>query len=97
MSEFDNVVALCKGSVILTVNGHRDVFEERERYLLRDGSLSRAEVARLMAASDLYELRFHPRTPVGFYKVFGVSVDDVVSQAVGLLATLDRKNNANRD
>lgn len=81
-----DVVARCKGSVTVEVNPQRDVYETRERYLAAaDHDMGPEEVAQVMRGADLYALRFYPATPVGFYDVYGVTLEDVVLKALAIL------------
>ena len=36
---------------------------------------------RFKAGADVYELQFYPHTPVGFYRVWGTTLAEVLTQA----------------
>jgi len=79
---FDELVASCKASVSLDVNGHRDCYESLGRYITnRDPDIDEELLQRLIAADCMYRLQFYPDTPVGFYVVYGTSLTDVLEQA----------------
>jgi hypothetical protein len=78
----------CKGSVTLEINPHRNCYESIDEYLEPfDLSISELEDLRhrLAGASQLYRLSFYLQTPVGFYYVFGASLQDVLEQAHEIL------------
>lgn len=82
LKTFDDLVTRCKGSVAIEANPHRDCYDTIEQYLrLRDETPSPEELARLLAAPDLYELQFYPETPVGFVYMLGTSSEELVSRA----------------
>ena len=85
---FDELVKRCKASVTLTVNGHRDMYETVDCYLWGEGSVPDSEMMeKFKAGADVYELHFYPETPVGSYRVFGTSLEDVLSQAESVWRT----------
>lgn len=79
----EELVARCKASVTLTVNGHRDVYATVEEYIGDDAILDvpPETMGRFKAGGDMYELHFYPNTPVGFYRVWGSTLDEVMTQA----------------
>lgn len=82
---FDELVARCKCGVHLSVNGHRDVYDTVEEYLRRsreeDLGIDPADLARMIEANTIYELQFYPDTPIGFYTVYGLSLEEVLTKA----------------
>lgn len=92
MAHLADVVARCKGEVIVSVNPERSSYQTREEYLRERGVAGNVEVWAILDAPDLYELQFYPDSPVGFLVVFGLSLDDVVAKALAVFGDADRPN-----
>lgn len=82
---FDEIVKRCKASVTLTVNDHRTEYINVQQYLERDEDVTPEDLRRMIEAGTIYELQFYPDTPVGFYRVYGISFDEVVQKAGDIL------------
>lgn len=78
---FEELVARCKASVTLTVNGHRDMYETPEEFIRDASDVAPETLERFKAGADVYELQFYPHTPVGFYRVWGTTLAEVLTQA----------------
>lgn len=85
MMDFEALVARCKASVEMTVNGHRAVYETAEEYIGKADYVTPEHLAAFKAGADIYELQVYPSTPIGFYLVVGLSLADVVAQAHAVL------------
>lgn len=83
----EELATRCKGTVSLEINPERFGHESRADYLqctTREVKDSRG-VTRIINAPNLYELQFYPDSMMGFYCVYGVSLDDVLEQATDIL------------
>lgn len=77
----EELAKACKASVSLEINGHRNVYETIEEYIC-DGDYVTPEVmARFREGADVFELQFYPNCPVGFCRVWGTSLAEVLEQA----------------
>lgn len=84
----DDVINKCVGEVCLTARGHTSFHQPLTEYIeeLEIGEPISDELRQQATARDLiYHLRFYPSSPVGFYDVFGMSVESVVAQAIEIL------------
>lgn len=84
----DDVVNKCAGEVCLTVRGHTSFHQPLAEYIaeMEYGEPIPEDLrAQAMARDLIYHLRFYPSSPVGFYDIFGMSVDSVVTQAIEIL------------
>lgn len=84
----DDVISKCAGEVCLTARGHTSFYQSLAEYIeeLEIGEPISDELRQQAIAHDLiYHLRFYPTTPIGFYDVFGMTVDSVVLQAIEIL------------
>lgn len=87
------VIARCRGSVHLTVNDHTTGYQTVNDYIgmmLATEQISKDEVSdelrkALVSSGTIYDLAFYPDNPVGSYRVFGTSVEEVVESALEIL------------
>lgn len=85
----EEILKRCKCGVYLTVNEHRDYYESVEERLksiacYEDDMINVLpnDLQERMAAVDtIYEFQFYPDTPIGSYKVYGTSLEEVVEKA----------------
>lgn len=86
MMTLEELAARCKASVSLTINGHRDVYETIERYIGEaDDDVTPEVMARFHEGADVFELQFYPSTPIGFIRVWGTSLAEVLDLAAEAL------------
>ena len=96
----EEVIKQCKAGVYLTVNENRDVYQSVEDRIKEinewdysnnghdddyEPEINDELANKLIKANCIYELKFYPNSPIGFYIVYGTSLDDVVSQALEIL------------
>lgn len=84
------ILARCKCSVTLTVNDHRNVYlsvadKIKEENDIEAGVIPPDLAARMITAGTIVELQFYPDTAIGFYRVYGASLDEVLTKAVEVL------------
>ena len=84
------LVSYCKASVSLDVNDHRAVYQTVEQWLEdenHDGQLEIDEAAKeeMIRTDTCYRLQFYPDTPIGFYVIYGPTLDWVLTEATTAL------------
>ena len=80
----EELVGRCKASVHLDVNQHKAYYQKLDEYLNeheRKNDIDPKELEAMLAADTMYELQFYPSTPVGFYVVYGLTLESVLAQA----------------
>lgn len=88
MEQFKKLLAKCKCSVALEVNGHRDNYQTAEQRLedFDDLELTEdldAEVRRKMIETNtIVDLHFYPDTPIGFFKILHYDLDLALAEAL---------------
>lgn len=87
MDKLSEIIKRCKCGVYLTVNEHRDVYQSVEDFIKeqnnrRENTIDEDLAKRLIEADAVYALQFYPDTPVGFYLIYGPSLDEVLDQAL---------------
>lgn len=69
----------------LTHNQHKDYYETVEKYFespwMEDRDVSVEEKQRMIDTNEIWELQWYPDTPVGFYKVIGATLEEVLKKA----------------
>lgn len=83
---FTELLSLCKCSVSLTVNGHRDFYETVEQHFL-DNEEELEEIE-----SEVYEkmkelntivcVQAYPDTPIGFFVVYHYDINEAVKMVI---------------
>lgn len=82
----DEIIKKCKAGVYLEANKFRDYYETIEEAVAEElVETDRELTERIIKENQLVSLQFYPDTPVGFYKVYGTSVDEVVEKAKKIL------------
>ena len=80
--------ALCKGSVYVTINGHRTYHTDIATYLyeLRNPEEQDQKLIREIIAHDnLVEIQAYPDTPIGFYTVLHHDFDEAVKRMKAII------------
>ena len=92
VDKLKKLMALCKCSVSLEVNKHRDYYETaeqniKEMYSTRECPPEIADdVKKKMIETDtIIELQFYPRTPIGFYVMWHYDLDMILDDALGCI------------
>lgn len=69
----------------LTHNQHKDYYETVEKYFenpwMERSDVSEEEKQRMIDTNEIWELQWYPDTPVGFYKVIGATLEEVLTKA----------------
>ncbi len=79
---FDELVSRCKAGVNLDVNEHRNYYESvKERLENFDDEIEPTLREGMILADTMYRLQFYPDTPVGFYVVYGLTLEACLQRA----------------
>ena len=82
------LLSLCKCSVTLTVNAHRDVYETAEQAIDDlEGRECAPEISeelrkKMVETNTIIDLHFYPDTPIGFYEIMDVDLDSALNRAL---------------
>lgn len=88
MDALKRLLARCKCGVFLTVNEHRDYYENVHDFIADRGDLDKISPSVLQAmieTNTIIELQFYPDTPVGFYVVWHHDIDAALEEAMSCL------------
>ncbi len=96
----DEIIKQCKCGIYLTINKHRNYYESAQNAIDEINEMGKnnnghhdnyepeisAELSERMNKEDqIFELQFYPNTPIGFYIVYGSSLDEVIQKAIKCL------------
>lgn len=86
-----DVIERCVCEVMLTARTHMNYHQSFAEFIeeteaARDEKFTDEFKAKAVEQNYLIELQFHPDTPVGFYCVYGLTVDDCVAEALEIFA-----------
>lgn len=83
------IIKKCKCGIYLEVNRYRDYYDTIEVAIVEENSqdeMIEPELAERMIKENMFiSLQFYPDTPIGFYKVYGTSIEEVVKKAKEIL------------
>ncbi len=86
MKNLYELIKLCKGSVSLNINPHRDIYQSIETYLSDDrDKISDNTYNNIIKNDTLVELVFYPDTPVSNYTVYHYDIDTAIKTAIGII------------
>jgi hypothetical protein len=83
----EDIIKRCEGGVYLEVNAHKNYYESTEFAIKEQNARAGYEEIdpelsdRMIKEDTIISLQFYPDTPVGFYKVYGTSIDEVLIKA----------------
>lgn len=83
MEKFKELVSLCKASVEISVNSHKDYYESVEQYVDEDVKDIDKDVFDEMVKRDIVvKVQAYPNTPVGFYTIYHYDIDKAIDIAL---------------
>jgi hypothetical protein len=85
----DEIIKKCKAGVYFEANKYKDYYDTIETAISEINSqykeIEDELVERMIKENQLLSLQFYPDTPVGFYKVYGTTFEEVVKKALEIL------------
>lgn len=92
MSNLKRLIDLCKASVSVTINEHRNYYQTVEQYL-EEADLEDVDpevIKKMIELDTIVELQCYPRTPIGFHLIHHYDVDLAIDKAIAIIEE-DRK------
>lgn len=97
------ILSKCGAAVHLTVNQHKNYYEDVEYYIFNNSCDDAEELIEeigqeamdgMKERNTVIELQFYPLTPIGFYKLYDYDLERILKRALDILEELeDEKNN----
>jgi len=91
MNKLQMLMSMCKRSVHITANNHRNDYESAEEFFLRTESNGcsydiEPVIKRVMIEKDtIIELIFYPDTPIGFHSIYHYDLEMALDEALECL------------
>ena len=89
MERFKQLVSLCKASVEISVNNHRDYYQSVKSYIEDANSandlfddLDLKVYDEMIRRNTIVEIQAYPDTPIGFYKVYHYDIDIAMDEII---------------
>ena len=80
MEKFKELISLCKASVSITVNSHKDYYETVEQYIKEEDKEDiEADVfAEMIRLDTVVCIQAYPHTPIGFYSIYHYDLETAI-------------------
>lgn len=82
MEKFKELVSLCKASVDMSVNEHKDYYESVEQYLCAHNHIEKDILAEMINRDTIVRIQAYPRTPVSYFVVYHYDIDKALEIAL---------------
>lgn len=86
MEKFKELVSLCKASVEISVNDHRDYHETVEQHLneLEIEDIDKEIFDEMVKRDTLVKVQAYPRTPIGFFVIYHYDIESAIDIALDI-------------
>lgn len=88
----EQLIKRCKCGIYLDINIHKDLYQKTEEAIKKinenENEIDEDMAKRMIKEDMIISLQFYPNTPVGFYKIYGTSYDEVIKQALEVIDNL---------
>ena len=80
MEKFKELVSLCKASIEISVNEHKDYYESVEQYINEDDreDIDKEVFEEMIKRDIIVRVQAYPRTPIGFFVVYHYDIDKAI-------------------
>ena len=88
MEKFKELISLCKCSVSIHVNDHKDAYYESVKDYISDEDAEDIEpevYAKMVELNTCVEIYAYPTTPIGSYKIYHYDVDLAVEKMLEII------------
>ncbi len=89
MNNFKELVSLCKASVSISVNEHKDTYQKLEHYLFEitkpEDDIPKEVLDEMLKRDTIVEVRAYPDSPVGFIQVYHYDIDAAIDSVLKLI------------
>ena len=84
MNKFKELVSLCKASVEISVNDHKDCYESVEQYIDEEKrkDIEKDVFDEMVKRDTVVRVQAYPHTPIGFFVVYHYDIDIAVDIAL---------------
>ena len=97
MERFKKLISVCKGSVDLCVNAHKDCYTPISEYFKGRPEAEDIDpeiLVKIIEADTLITIHFYPDTPVGFHLVIHYDLDLALDEALKIVREIEEERAA---
>lgn len=91
MSKIKELMSLCKASVTITINYHKDFYQSVGDYL-GDGKnpfdtcrFNGAKMSKMEELDTIVYIQAYPSTPVGYYELYHYDIDLAIEEMIDII------------
>jgi hypothetical protein len=90
LNKVDQLISLCKGEIIITINPHTVSYESIEAYLAENiNEIEKDIIDEIIKTGRLIEIQFYPHTPIGFYHYYHYDFTLAIDEALALVSKIE--------
>lgn len=84
MERFKELVKLCKASVEISVNDHKDYYESVEQHIDEEDreDIEKEIFEEMIKRDTIVKVQVYPDTPIGFFVIYHYDIDKAVDIAL---------------
>lgn len=84
MRQLEELVSLCKCSVEISINDHKDCYESVEQYIKEDEreDIDNEVFSEMIKRDTIVRVQAYPHTPIGFYVIYHYDIEKAVEMAI---------------
>lgn len=91
MNKLNELISLCKGSVTIEINNHKDIYLSVVDYLIDNSHQFETELTKyvgekilnkMIELNTIVEIQIYPNNSVSFYKIFHYDLDLALDEAL---------------
>ena len=84
MEKIKELLSLCKASVEISVNSHRDFYETVSQFIKEDekSDIDPMVFDEMVKRDTIVKIQAYPRTPIGSYTIYHYDIDKAIEIAI---------------
>jgi len=84
MKKLKELVALCKCSVTVSINDHKDYYETVKEHISEEEveDIDKDVFDKMIEKDTIVHVQAYTRTPVGFYVIYHYDIDKAINQMI---------------
>lgn len=92
MEKLKKLQSLCKASISVYINEHKDDYSNAKEYIdsyrydEEINGISERVLQAMIETNTIIEVIFHPNTPVGYYKVWHYDLDLALDECLKIIS-----------
>ena len=94
MDKLKELLGLCKASVTIQVNYHRDYYQGVKEYIeeqqldaITINEIGKDIYAKMIETNTIIEIQAYPNTPIGSYTIYHYDIDEAINEMLTCIKT----------